>query len=477
MAQKLNSNSNRFFRNAYLTAGVYLIFAVYFSCAYRADDYASRGQSNIVLIPGLVAIFCFYVSGYKLLRRASTTDIKTLILAATLTALAAFFIPPFYSSDLYSYVNGGWQQARYNINPYTLMVVATPGFGKDPMLSSFWSLNPFPYGFLFAAIAKNVCLLSQGRLQIALILFKLLNFGAYFLTAILVYKGAIAFGQKRPDLSLYLFLFSPIILIHTVSNGHNDILMTLAVMAAFYCLKTSRHLYVVPLLVASVSLKLLWTFSLPPTIIFMAKKMGLKLTAFSVALGCVFFGAISYPYLKDWRDFQWVELHKNLSVNVNSLAATIEHLRSSIVKLVFLQQEPIWLNGLLSNIATISKILLSSIFFCAWLCLLYRLLKKNCDSNLQSMLCGFVWLALFAVCFVSGKFYPWYIAMFFPVALWLPERLLARKIAIALSCSQVFAITAIGHDHINNFVLLTLIPCAIFIGLNIDRRNLFADFR
>jgi hypothetical protein len=77
---------------------------------------------------------------------------------------------------------------------------------------------------------------------------------------------------------------------------------------------------------------------------------------------------------------------------------------------------------------------------------------------------------MIAVHIVSGKFYPWYIAMYFPLALWLPASNVFRKIAIVLSCTQLFAFTFIGHGHLNNFLFLTALPLALFAVFN--RRTL-----
>jgi tryptophan-rich sensory protein len=77
--------------------------------------------------------------------------------------------------------------------------------------------------------------------------------------------------------------------------------------------------------------------------------------------------------------------------------------------------------------------------FC--LTLFGKAMRKGKSYSAGAMIHDSLLVALLAVCVVSSKFHPWYVLMFFPVALWLPEDSNLRRLAVVLSCTQLLAIT------------------------------------
>jgi hypothetical protein len=61
--------------------------------------------------------------------------------------------------------------------------------------------------------------------------------------------------------------------------------------------------------------------------------------------------------------------------------------------------------------------------------------------------------------FVSAKFHPWYVVMFLPVALLLPEESRLRRFALLLSLFQLAGFTILQNLPVFNVILLTLLPC------------------
>src|SRR5262249_28552280 len=147
---------------------------------------------------------------------------------------ACLLMFPFDSLDLYGYVNKGWLQHHYGLNPYVQTVDSLPLWHSDPMFTNVWIHNPCPYGFLFARIARLACLIGDGNLLRTLLIFKLFNLGAGMLTAIFLYLTAKKLAVRRPDLALYLYLWNPLLLLQEIANGHNDILMAASMIVAVY---------------------------------------------------------------------------------------------------------------------------------------------------------------------------------------------------------------------------------------------------
>src|SRR5207248_770124 len=90
------------------------------------------------------------------------------------------------------------------------------------------------YGFLFSLLCRFLCWMGGGNWWLTLALFKLVNVAAYGFSAWLVWAGAVRMGVARPIRALYLFLWNPLILMHHIANGHNDILTGCLVVLAMY---------------------------------------------------------------------------------------------------------------------------------------------------------------------------------------------------------------------------------------------------
>ncbi len=447
-----------FGQSIWLSISVYIVFCLYSTFYYSRASYFLRGLSNIVLFPGTVALLFAYWRGYQALKLNPSLGVRRVFVWGTITAFVALLIPDFYSSDLLSYLNYGWQQAGYSVNPYVLMVVATPGYGTDPMFTKIWELNPFPYGFTFAHIARIVCQLGHGNVPLTVQLFKILNFLVFLALAGVVFIGARRLKLSRPDLSLYLFISSPLILIHCLANGHNDILMAFFVMLSFLLAASNVLPLVVPVLIVGAMVKYVWLFALPFVLLYLLRRVGWRECLLNLALGGFTFFGLAWSYIGDWHHFQWQVLKDNLSVNVNSLAAVIFNISRAIRQVLFRHYALPGFDSRLLQVISATKAALFLSFLCFSIWLFFKAIRERNSLSLSKVIEISVVGVMIASCLVSSKFYPWYVVMFFPVALWLPERSEVRRLAIVLSCTQLFAITFLGHGHVNNFVLLTAIP-------------------
>jgi hypothetical protein len=447
--------------SAGLSIGVYAIFCIYFSFGYSRASYFLRDLSNVVLVPGLSVLLFAYWRGYCVLKEQPSLGVSRTFFFGAVTALVALLIPDFYSSDLLSYVNYGWQQAGYHINPYVLMLVATPGFGTDPMFTKIWELNPFPYGFTFAHIARFVCEIGHGNQQYTVHLFKWLNFCVFLVLSVVIYVGAKRLKLPRPDLSMYLFMGSPLLLLHCLCNGHNDIVMVFFVMLSFLLAAFNVLAVVLPLLIVGALVKYVWLFAMPFVLLYLFRRAGWKMVVVNLFVTVVAFVCLAWSYIGDWRDFQWQVLKHNLDVNANSLPAVIFNLSRATEQVIYGRGPLPGFDAGLDAVISATKLGLFVSFVGFAVCLLCRAFKDKSSYTLSRVIEICVLGTMIATCLVASKFYPWYVIMFFPVALWLPQRSELRRLAIMLSCTQLFAITFLGHGHVLNFVLLTCVPFAL----------------
>ncbi|CAN5481173.1 hypothetical protein BH10CYA1_BH10CYA1_56930 [soil metagenome] len=440
----------------------YSAFCLYYTSSWVDAKYVNHYISNlIVTIPGVILLLYSYWRGYRAVRDNPNISLSSIVSAGVVCALVAVCVPNFHSSDVFSYIDVGWLQSHYQLNPYVTTVDQIPDFHADSMLTGVWAWNPCPYGFAFAQLTKLVCDLGGGNLANTAILIKCINFGAFLLLGALVYFGAKRLQLSRPDLSLYLYLWSPFVLIQSLANAHNDVLMTLFAMAGMFCSFASSAMLAAPALVVSTQIKFLWLVSIPFVLLFVYRKFGLKSLLINMVAAIAVLGALAIPYASDFSHFRFDIMRQDLSFNGKSLPALVENIAHGIERLAYHSTSLPWYESGLMQFIAVLKTAIFALFALFSLWLFGRAIKKGTDYSAPDMISDSLLLALLAVCVVSSKFHPWYILMFFPVALWLPEKSELRRLAITLSCTQFFAITYLGHSGGINYVLLTATPLII----------------
>ncbi|MBI2811108.1 MAG: hypothetical protein HYX67_09805 [Candidatus Melainabacteria bacterium] len=451
---------------------IYSAFCLYYTSSWVDAKYVNHHISNlIVTIPGVVLLLYSYWRGYLVVRDNPKVSERSIVFAGVVCALMAVCIPNFHSSDVFSYIDVGWLQAHYHVDPYVTTVDQIPDFHADPMLTGVWAWNPCPYGFAFAQLTKLVCNLGGGNLATTAILMKCINFAAYLLLGALMYFGAKRLRLSRPDLSLYLYLWSPFVLIQSLANAHNDVLMTLFVMAGMFCSFANLAMLAGPALVVSTQIKFLWLVSFPFVLLLVYRKFGLKDLIINIVGAAVLLGALAIPYAADFSHFRFDIMRQDLSFNGMSLPALVENIAHGIERLAYHSTSLPWFESGLNQFVAALKTTIFVLFAIFSLWLFGRAIRKGKNYCATDMVSDSLLLALLAVCVVSSKFHPWYILMFFPVALWLPENSELRRLTITLSCTQLFAITYLGHSGGINYILLTATPLVISLVRCLKRRG------
>ncbi|MEW5961564.1 MAG: hypothetical protein AB1801_27925, partial [Chloroflexota bacterium] len=154
-------------------------------------------------------------------------------LIASSAILAAVSIPayPLTAIDLFIYAirSRGW--ALYGLNPLSTAPEQLPA---DPWLglTGEWVNAPSPYGPVWEWLSLGAYYLSRGDFLTQLLLLKILAALAYLGCVWLVYR---ILRQLRPAWAVagtIAVAWNPLVLLESVQNGHNDILMTMFLLAA-----------------------------------------------------------------------------------------------------------------------------------------------------------------------------------------------------------------------------------------------------
>lgn len=461
-----------------LSALCYAIIAFFYGVSPWASSPVLR---EIFLWPILAALAFFYWKAYKALAQAPSADstrsisksstseadspfsfaltrpVRAVAIAVALLGTLAILIPPFHSTDVFGYINRGWQQAHYGLNPYVFTVDQTPGWRHDPMLTNHWVNNPSPYGFLYLLIAKGLCLLGGGNKTATLALFKLFNLGVYFATGALLFFTARQLQQRgisplRPEIALFLFLANPLILLHGLANGHNDCWLGFFLLLSGCLAILGSWLWVLPALVTSALIKYASVVLGPFALLLFIKNKAWKTLVGGLILSLALILLTGIPYLPDWSHFHLKEISRNAAVSHGSLHSFVYSLWKLLAPAVTLGwvafKEPV--RQLLANA-------LMGGFAGFYMLLFFRRLRQPvylaADWVKDALL---VMVALITL--ASLKFYPWYLAMFFPLAFLLKEGDWLRRFLIGLSGAQLLSFTMVGQAHLLNFFLMTACP-------------------
>jgi hypothetical protein len=157
-----------------------------------------------------------------------------ILTSSAILALISIFSYPLTAIDLFIYAirTRGW--ALYGLNPLATAPETLPSTDVWLGLAGEWVDAPSPYGPLWELLSLGTFYLSGGDFMFHLLALKIVAALAYLGCVWLVYKilqhlqpewataGAIAFG------------WSPLVLLESVQNGHNDIVMVFFLLAAVW---------------------------------------------------------------------------------------------------------------------------------------------------------------------------------------------------------------------------------------------------
>jgi hypothetical protein len=433
-----------------LTAAVYLATFLFYVRGFRG--YTRTAREVFIWLAVLPLLYLFR-RGYRVVRDAEG-GLKTsqVVWFAALFCVACAAVYPFHSTDVFGYINRGWQQAHYQMNPYVHTVAEVPGWRDDPMFWDHWIYNPTPYGFLFTLLARGLTTLGGGNWALTLGLFKAANAVAYAFTGWLVWSGAKHLGHERPLLALYSFLWNPLVLLHHVANAHNDILIGCALALAAYLVVTGRDVWVLPALAAAVMLKYGPVLLAPAALVYVFRKRGWKTAALGCLLAALVVVLAAAPFVADWRQFRLEDIRDNATLIDNSLHSFLIHIYTNLARLFAPLMQ--FKEAVNAGIKTVLRV-----GFALFLVVVHlRFLRRSSAGRLVEL---WALVMLVLMCVVSSKFNAWYMGMLLPPALFLPERHWLRRLTLLITTAQTLSLTFFKQAYILNYFAMILAPAVV----------------
>jgi len=199
--------------------------------------YFNRGESTIVFIILAILLFTVYCLLFILFKKRKISLKKIIILAVTICLILVFSYPAF-SHDIFNYIFNAKMVVIFKADPHKQVAMDFP----DPMLGFMRNIHtpaPYFYGWTLTSLAPFI--LGFNRIFPEIISFKLFSVFSLFLTAFILNKIYSILKFKNGKLRLTLFLLNPLILIETISIGHNDLAMMVLAFLGFYFLVRSKQ--------------------------------------------------------------------------------------------------------------------------------------------------------------------------------------------------------------------------------------------
>ncbi len=403
----------------------------------------------------IVALGGLYYQGYQLLQQSisgNDSPCRAILTWVTIGSALLILTTPFHSSDIFGYLNRGFQQSGFHTNPYLTPIADIPNWRQSPLLHDHWIDNPCPYGFFFAQLAKWLTEWASPSFTKAFLLFKLLNALLVIGTTCLIAQVNQAAKGKRPWLSAFLFGASPLVLLHAVGNGHNDILMVFLLLSALWTIeKPALRWLSLPLLTLSILTKYAPLLAAPFIVVYLWKNRHWKPLLGGILLSLAITFWLGSTYVDFSQPWPWNALLDNAGKPQHSILSMLTESLYYPLKWFHLPAK-----AMTQQVSSVLKPLfwVSFIGFFS-----YQLLQFTRNAaTFQQLLNEITLVTVVMVALISAKFHPWYPIMFLPLALTLPESSKVRQFSLILSLFQLAGFTILQNLPVFSQCLLTLVP-------------------
>lgn len=163
---------------------------------------------------------------------------------------------PALSNDIFNYIATAKVTFFYRENPYIIMPIDIP---NEPMLSFLHAANKVAlYGPAWIAMTAIPHYLGVSNLLVTLFTFKIFIVLWYLLLCYLIWNAS---GKKA--WSLAFFALNPLVVLSTLVDGHNDVVMMGLALGAFLLLKKKRYIFGIFLFLTSMLIKGATLFLIP----------------------------------------------------------------------------------------------------------------------------------------------------------------------------------------------------------------------
>jgi hypothetical protein len=206
-------------------------------------------------VGGMLVMFVCYLLALHESRRAMPEQAMPAIFGcAALMAVAMYWMYPVNAIDMFVYAARSRIFTAYGTNPSAVPFAHYPGDSWTAYITPEWATRVSPYGPLWNLIAAPITALAGDQIVVALVGFKILM-AIGFMASGWAITRALATGTANSATGALLFLWNPLVLWEGIGNGHNDMLVSLALLLALYAWIARRDSWVIPFLLVAALIK------------------------------------------------------------------------------------------------------------------------------------------------------------------------------------------------------------------------------
>jgi hypothetical protein len=207
----------------------------------------------------MVLVGLLFITYFEILKQAQagllTGSQKKWLVGLSVASLIVSY--PALSHDIYNYLFNAKMVLSYQTDPHVSVALDFP---QDPWLGFMHNVHtPAPYGYGFTLISLVPSFIGQNHLKVTVLFFRLMMI---FFLGLLVWLQLKLISKPGMRLFIVAFVLNPLVLIETVGNIHNDVVMMGLLFLAWYLykrgLETAKSRYLLAAIVAfvaSVSIK------------------------------------------------------------------------------------------------------------------------------------------------------------------------------------------------------------------------------
>ncbi len=401
----------------------------------KLTNYSLAGL--LAYIFGIGILFWIYIWILRhVIQQQIKFDFRFVLITSTIFASILVFSYPQTAIDIFIYVirTRGW--ALYGMQPLATAPEMLPASDLWLGLAGEWMDAPSPYGPVWEWLSLGAFHLSGGHFLGHLFALKVIAALAYLGSVWMVY---LILRDLRPNWAIVgtiAFAWNPLVLLESVQNGHNDIVMVFFMLAAVWVFIKLRNgvpdrntvpsvsiafciLMTASILVKFVTLAILPFFLL--AIAFQKRKWHQSILAF-MGYGASITTLLAIGMLPLWPGAdKWAVLEANSGAG-----------RSLLALLVLALKDALGTNPAFD----ISRALLYTICSLVFVYFIWKIIA-NRGRSIELPIQGSFCLLFVYILFAAPTFHAWYLLWFLPFgSLLIPQQR-------AISAGIVFSITAL----------------------------------
>lgn len=373
----------------------------------------SRILSSTIYLLIIIAIFITYVMILK--KKDLFKNMKQILIFVAIISGILMLTLPSTSSDVFYYMGVGELDGVYHQNPYYVTMREYYDQNKENLndeilkqgVNTYWSWTTVVYGPIAQLIFKTFSTLSFKNVTICLLMYKLVNLIIHLANTYLIYKIT---GKKQFSM---LYGLNPFVLIESMINVHNDIIVIFFIFVALYFLLKKKNLTIcVVFLSISAGIKYFTLLLLPFVILYHYRdeKNIAKRFLKCVQFGLLFLAILGLEYMLYFRDFKIL----------GAMLVQTDKYSKSIYSAIILVNE---------KLAVILKKITMLIFTILYIKICFATLVKK-DMKFYKIIKDYnIGLALFLFALTNSQ--QWYLIWMFATIMWQKPKMIKYIVGIS----------------------------------------------